>query len=241
MVLSTWGNIVCKYTQVMRRIFNRHQQQSIKKRIHLYALSLPKGPSLIENLPSKPSSRRKSSALTCPLAFASSWKINVISEACSGGDLFEEDRTSELFLRVQVPYNHILTQNLYYNYYYPKPKYLIIVYLDPLCWGYDCPRSGVRRCRTITQVLDVHSSVTIWGFPKIRGTLLGVPIIRVIVYWGLYWGPLFRETTIWNSTPEIALGNVRDQMASAKSRLPNAICDISFQSRWGILCPRCLS
>ena len=22
------------------------------------------------------------------------------------------------------------------------------------------------------------------------GTFLGVPIIRIIVYWGLYWGPL---------------------------------------------------
>ena len=31
-----------------------------------------------------------------------------------------------------MPNNHILTQNLYYNYYYPKPKYLIIGYLDPL-------------------------------------------------------------------------------------------------------------
>ena len=29
-----------------------------------------------------------------------------------------------------------------------------------------------------------------WGFPKIRGTFLGVLIIRIIVYWGLYWGPL---------------------------------------------------
>ena len=29
---------------------------------------------------------------------------------------------------------------------------------------------------------------TIWGFPKIRGTILGVPIIRIIVFWGLYWG-----------------------------------------------------
>ena len=26
----------------------------------------------------------------------------------------------------------------------------------------------------------------IWGFPKIRGTILGVPIIRIIVYWGLH-------------------------------------------------------
>ena len=29
-----------------------------------------------------------------------------------------------------------------------------------------------------------------WGFPKIRGTILGVPIIGTIVFWGLYWGPL---------------------------------------------------
>ena len=28
------------------------------------------------------------------------------------------------------------------------------------------------------------------GFPKIWGTLLGVPIVRTIVYWGLYWGSL---------------------------------------------------
>ena len=35
-------------------------------------------------------------------------------------------------LRVQVPNNHILTQNLYYNCYYPNPKHLIIWYMDPL-------------------------------------------------------------------------------------------------------------
>ena len=29
-----------------------------------------------------------------------------------------------------------------------------------------------------------------------RGTFLGVPIIRTMVFWGLYWGPLSRETTI---------------------------------------------
>ena len=28
------------------------------------------------------------------------------------------------------------------------------------------------------------------GFPKIRGTFLGFPITRTIVFWGLYWGPL---------------------------------------------------
>ena len=40
----------------------------------------------------------------------------------------------------------------------------------------------------------------LYGFPKIRGTILGVSRIRTIVYWGLYWGPpLFWETTIWVS------------------------------------------
>ena len=28
------------------------------------------------------------------------------------------------------------------------------------------------------------------GFPKIRGTIFAVTIIRTIVFWGLYWGPL---------------------------------------------------
>ena len=28
----------------------------------------------------------------------------------------------------------------------------------------------------------IHAGHQIWGFPKIRGTILGVPIIRTIVY-----------------------------------------------------------
>ena len=28
------------------------------------------------------------------------------------------------------------------------------------------------------------------GFPKTRVTFWGVPIIRIIICWGLYWGPL---------------------------------------------------
>ena len=31
---------------------------------------------------------------------------------------------------------------------------------------------------------------SLWGFPKIKGTFLGVPIVRTVVLWGLYWGPL---------------------------------------------------
>ena len=35
-------------------------------------------------------------------------------------------------LRVQLPNNHRLAQNLSHIYYYQKPKYLFIGYLDPL-------------------------------------------------------------------------------------------------------------
>ena len=38
---------------------------------------------------------------------------------------------------------------------------------------------GLKRKRNLSSY---------WGFGKIRGTLLGVPIIRTIVFWGLYWG-----------------------------------------------------
>ena len=49
------------------------------------------------------------------------------------GDCKEVQKTKPVVsLRVQVPNNHILTQNLYYDYYYPDPKYLIIWYMDPL-------------------------------------------------------------------------------------------------------------
>ena len=41
----------------------------------------------------------------------------------------------------------------------------------------------------------------IWEFLKIRGNFLGVPILRLIVFGGLYWGPLFWETTI--SRPKV--------------------------------------
>ena len=42
-----------------------------------------------------------------------------------------EGRGARLTLRVQVPNKHIVTPNLYYNYYYPNSKYLKIGYMDP--------------------------------------------------------------------------------------------------------------
>ena len=49
-----------------------------------------------------------------------------------------QSHTTQKFLsglkipRVQGPDHEMLIQNLYYNHYYPKPKYQILGYLDPL-------------------------------------------------------------------------------------------------------------
>ena len=53
-------------------------------------------------------------------------------------------------------------------------------------------QAGAACLATVCRDVAGHTK---WGFPKIRGTFLGVPIIRTIIYWGLYWGTLFWETT----------------------------------------------
>ena len=50
-------------------------------------------------------------------------------------------------------------------------------------------KNGQRPGREMSQG-DFQISLVTWRFPKSRGTFLGVPIIRTIVFWGLYWGPL---------------------------------------------------
>ena len=47
---------------------------------------------------------------------------------------------------------------------------------------------GLGWCCLSTCPLIAHD-VTMWEFPKIGGTILGVLIISIIVYWGLCWGP----------------------------------------------------
>ena len=50
---------------------------------------------------------------------------------------------------------------------------------------------------TLNSILPYSKGLPIWGSPKIRDTILGVLITRIIVFWGPYWGPLiFWETTI---------------------------------------------
>ena len=54
----------------------------------------------------------------------------------------------------------------------------------------------VRTTRFCTSIMlhedpdEIHDfNGAIWGFPKISGTFLGVPMRRTIAFWGLYWGP----------------------------------------------------
>ena len=50
-------------------------------------------------------------------------------------------------------------------------------------------------CETVVELgsygyMEVMRDSRFFWFPKIRGTILAVPIIRTKVFWGLYWGPL---------------------------------------------------
>ena len=38
---------------------------------------------------------------------------------------------------------------------------------------------------------------SLWGLPKIRGPILGAPIIRIVLDLGPFWAPLCLETPIY--------------------------------------------
>ena len=47
--------------------------------------------------------------------------------------------------------------------------------------------TGIKKgIRTPCLLLSTSKS---WGFPKIKHTMLGVPVIRTLVSWDLYWSP----------------------------------------------------
>ena len=53
---------------------------------------------------------------------------------------------------------------------------------------YD-PRSLLQRQGEVEEVSRLMKLCQqIWEVPKIRGTILGIPLIRTIVFWGLNWG-----------------------------------------------------
>ena len=74
-------------------------------------------------------------------------------------------------------------------------------------------RKAVQRCLRWTFPLEANKQGTQMEVPKYvggvyRGTFWGVPIIRIIVFWGLDWGPPFWETTIWHFHPNSDAGSL---------------------------------
>ena len=70
-----------------------------------------------------------------------------------------------------------------------------------------------------------------WEFPKIRGTLLGVPILRRILqlFWGLYWA-YFQETTTWKPQES---GKILGAHGSKRRRLTPMLPCLDM-SLWGV-------
>ena len=58
-----------------------------------------------------------------------------------------------------------------------------------------------------------------WGFPKIRGTILGVPIIRIIIFFGQYSGLPIRESTMWHLWRSLGSSALTFSAAHYKSSL----------------------
>ena len=51
--------------------------------------------------------------------------------------------------------------------------------------------SRLRKVKGLDSALQGCMTLNRFGdFPKLGVPFLGVPIIRTIVFWGLYWGPL---------------------------------------------------
>ena len=52
------------------------------------------------------------------------------------------------------------------------------------------PKRRIQSYSILGTIVSPNKVLLIWGFPKIRGTILGVPRIRTTLFWGLYWGSL---------------------------------------------------
>ena len=62
-------------------------------------------------------------------------------------------------------------------------------------------KTAAMLCAAQAAVRRVARSSSSWGLPQIRGTLLGLCIIRTVVKWGLYWGPLILGNYLIALTP----------------------------------------
>ena len=80
--------------------------------------------------------------------------------------------------------------------------------------SHEPPSSMTHKSPSPTQNADTKAKISdlqqcgysVSEFPKIRGTISGVPIVRMIAFWGMYWGhplgkPRFRHGQVWPSSP----------------------------------------
>ena len=62
------------------------------------------------------------------------------------------------------------------------------------------------------------TGIDIWEYPKIRGTFLGVPIVRIVVFGGLYWGsPILGNYHIYTGGPRFFAAKKEVMMLSRRS------------------------
>ena len=100
---------------------------------------------------------------------------------------------------------------------FPLEPVFIQDLIDGMKTDLDLSSRGVRSqdlsaspARPLRGGEEFYGQEKIGGFPQIRGTILGVPIIRTIVYWGLYWGPPILGNYQFKS--EVNWINVRDPL-----------------------------
>ena len=62
-------------------------------------------------------------------------------------------------------------------------------------------------CCNTALVWDILPTCWIWGFPKIRGTCLGVPLIRTSILGSILGYPNFGKLPFWHQTSSTAAGS----------------------------------
>ena len=97
----------------------------------------------------------------------------------------------------------------------------------------DDPHTGPKPCVGGRLVDGISGGLwtVIWGFPKIRGTLLGVPIIRTTVFGGLYWGPLILGN--YHLSP----GEVQNRLSTQRHQRVAPV--VQLPCLWGIANAAC--
>ena len=71
--------------------------------------------------------------------------------------------------------------------------------------GLGRSRSRYPAIEAMDLCIQLCKAKAIQRFPKIRGTFLGAPVIRILVFWGLYWGPPILGNYHTGSAPSLVL------------------------------------